>query len=183
MRDIWLFDASVPALIPLYSIGIFLSFAISQAGMVRHWYEERGGGWRWKLGLNLVGAVVTGLVFVDQRGVEDPQRGLDRPHHRPRSWSASCAGCAPSTAARRPSCSWPPTPRSPGHTATQRVVVTVNGINRAVVQAVNVGRTLSDDIRAVYVTADPDAGEALRERWIASCPTCRSSSSSTRIVP
>jgi len=61
---IWLFDASVAALIPLYSIGIFLSFAISQAGMVRHWHGERGRGWRWKLGLNFVGAVATGLVFV-----------------------------------------------------------------------------------------------------------------------
>jgi hypothetical protein len=39
-----------------------------------------------------------------------------------------------------------------------------------VVQAVNVGRTLSDDIRAVYVTADPDAGDALRERWTHQLP-------------
>ncbi|MCU0477925.1 MAG: APC family permease, partial [Chloroflexi bacterium] len=61
---IWLFDASVAALIPLYSIGIFLSFAISQSGMVRHWYDERGSGWRWKLSLNLVGALITGMVFV-----------------------------------------------------------------------------------------------------------------------
>ena len=52
----------------------------------------------------------------------------------------------------------------------QRVVVPVNGINRAVVQAVNVGRTLSDDIRAVYVTVDPDAGDALRERWTRQLP-------------
>jgi hypothetical protein len=50
------------------------------------------------------------------------------------------------------------------------VVVPVNGINRAVVQAVNVGRTLSADIRAVYVTADPDAGDALRERWSRQLP-------------
>jgi hypothetical protein len=47
----------------------------------------------------------------------------------------------------------------------QRVVIPVNGINRAVVQAVIFGRTLASDVRAVYVTEDPDAGEALRTRW------------------
>jgi len=47
----------------------------------------------------------------------------------------------------------------------QRVVIPVNGINRAVIQAVNFGRTLSPDVRAVFVTEDPDYGEAIRERW------------------
>jgi hypothetical protein len=47
----------------------------------------------------------------------------------------------------------------------QRVVIPVNGINRAVIQAVVFGRTVSDDLRAVYVTEDPEAGETLRRRW------------------
>jgi hypothetical protein len=47
----------------------------------------------------------------------------------------------------------------------QRVVVPVNGINRAVIQAVNFGRTMSTDIRAVYVTDDAEEAEALRRRW------------------
>jgi len=47
----------------------------------------------------------------------------------------------------------------------QRVVVPVNGINRAVIQAVNFARTISSDIRAVYVTEDDEEGERLRERW------------------
>jgi hypothetical protein len=47
----------------------------------------------------------------------------------------------------------------------QRVVVPVNGINRAVVQAVNFGRTLAKDVRAVFVTEDPEAGDELRHRW------------------
>jgi hypothetical protein len=45
------------------------------------------------------------------------------------------------------------------------VIVPVPGINRAVVQAINFGRTLTSDVRAVYVTDDPDQGEALRARW------------------
>jgi hypothetical protein len=47
----------------------------------------------------------------------------------------------------------------------QRVVIPVNGINRAVIQAVVFGQTISRDLRAVFVTEDPDEGEALRERW------------------
>jgi hypothetical protein len=47
----------------------------------------------------------------------------------------------------------------------QRVVVPINGINRAVVQAVTFGRTLSQDVRAVFVTEDVDAGEQLRRDW------------------
>jgi len=46
-----------------------------------------------------------------------------------------------------------------------RVVIAVDGINRAVVRAVNLGRTLGEDLRAVYLTDDAEDGEALRERW------------------
>ena len=53
----------------------------------------------------------------------------------------------------------------PGPHREQRVVVPVNGINRAVVQAVNFGRALARDVRAVYVTDDLDAADALRARW------------------
>ena len=53
----------------------------------------------------------------------------------------------------------------PGPHREQRVIVPVNGINRAVVQAVNFGRTMSRDIRAVYVTDDLDVADALRARW------------------
>jgi hypothetical protein len=47
----------------------------------------------------------------------------------------------------------------------QRVVIPVNGINRAVVQAIVFGRTLATDVRAVYITEDPEAGDALRRKW------------------
>ena len=44
-------------------------------------------------------------------------------------------------------------------------IIPVNGINRAVIQAVNFGRTLSRDVRAVFVTEDPEHGEEIRDRW------------------
>jgi len=44
------FSGSVTNLIPLYTVGVFVAFTLSQAGMVRHWWKLRGteGGWRWR---------------------------------------------------------------------------------------------------------------------------------------
>ena len=51
-------------LIPLYSVGVFVCFTISQSGMVLHWLRRRSPGWRWRLGINAFGAVLTGVVLV-----------------------------------------------------------------------------------------------------------------------
>ena len=64
----------------------------------------------------------------------------------------------------------------------QRVVIPVNGINRAVVQAVNFGRTLASDVRAVYVTENPEAAEVLRSAGGDSSGVCRWSSSNRHIA-
>jgi amino acid transporter len=161
---LYLLDGSVTALIPLYSIGIFLSFSISQTGMVRHWLAERGAGWTWRAGLNLFGAVVTGIVFVIITLAKLPRGAWIalvaipilvlamewiRARYRYQEAELRVDEDADITQPKR----------------GQRVVVPVNGINRAVVQAVNVGRAVSSDIRAVYITDDPEAGDLLRERW------------------
>jgi amino acid transporter len=67
---IFLFDANLNSLIHLYVVGVFTSFTLSQSGMVRHWLAEgrRGSeamsGWRRSIVINIVGAIVTGLVLV-----------------------------------------------------------------------------------------------------------------------
>ncbi|HVL89186.1 MAG TPA: APC family permease, partial [Actinomycetota bacterium] len=61
---IWLFDASVTKLIQLYVVGVFTTFTLSQAGMVRRWRRLRTPGWRIKAAVNTVGAATTGLVLV-----------------------------------------------------------------------------------------------------------------------
>ena len=58
------FNGSTDALIGLYAIGVFTSFTLSQSGMVRHWFAERGSGWRRSALINGVGAVVTAVVVV-----------------------------------------------------------------------------------------------------------------------
>ena len=54
------FGGNVSKLIPLYAFGVFTGFTLSQAGMVRHHQRLREEGWKWKLGVNAVGAVTTG---------------------------------------------------------------------------------------------------------------------------
>ena len=58
----------------------------------------------------------------------------------------------------------------PGPHRTQRVVIPVPGINRAVVQAVNFARAIGPDVRGVYVTDDIEEGEELRRRWARQFP-------------
>jgi amino acid transporter len=57
-----IFNASVTRLIPLYAVGVFISFTLSQAGMVAHWWKLRQRGWRSKALLNGFGATVTAVV-------------------------------------------------------------------------------------------------------------------------
>jgi len=57
-----IFGGSVSHLIPLYAVGVFTSFTLSQAGMVVHWWREQGPGWKGKALLNGFGSVVTAIV-------------------------------------------------------------------------------------------------------------------------
>ncbi|MEV1329156.1 APC family permease [Micromonospora costi] len=58
------FRGHTQALIPLYAVGVFLAFTLSQIGMVVHWRRRRNPGWRRRAGVNAVGAVLSGLVLV-----------------------------------------------------------------------------------------------------------------------
>lgn len=57
-----IFNGSVTQLIPLYAVGVFLSFTLSQAGMVVHWWKERSSGWFSKALVNGLGAAITAVV-------------------------------------------------------------------------------------------------------------------------
>ncbi|PZR97160.1 MAG: amino acid permease, partial [Candidatus Chloroheliales bacterium] len=59
-----IFDASTDELIPLYAIGVFLSFTLSQAGMVRKWLKEKQPGWQKSAFINGLGATATAMVFI-----------------------------------------------------------------------------------------------------------------------
>lgn len=158
------FRGDTHALIPLYAVGVFIDFTISQAGMVRHWWQERSPGWRRRMTINAIGGVATAVVAVVVTSV----KFVDG------AWIVLMLIpilVAMMLFVRR---QYDAQARElhvrddlvlEGPLREQRVVVPVNGINRAVIQAVNFGRTLSDDVRAVFVTEDTEAGDALRERW------------------
>ena len=75
---------STHALIPLYAVGVFIDFTISQTGMVRHWLRTRDPGWRYRLAINATGAVLTGVIaivvtsvkFVDDHAARRGRRSL-----------------------------------------------------------------------------------------------------------
>jgi amino acid transporter len=157
------FQGNTTALIPLYSVGVFVSFTISQGGMVRHWMDERSTGWRWKLVVNGFGCALTALVAVIVTVAKAPTSLLVAIVipilvammlfvHRQYRASAEQLEILPDAVI-------PPPQRE------ERVVVPVPGINRAVVQAVNVGRSIADDVRAVLVSDEPEEAAAIRARW------------------
>ncbi|HET7473599.1 MAG TPA: APC family permease [Candidatus Limnocylindrales bacterium] len=163
------FGGRVDALIPLYAIGVFTSITLSQAGMVRHWRRERGDGWRTSAAINGVGAVATGIVTVIFAVAKFAlgawlivliipilvlgMVAIGRQYARRRL-----------AADVRPDAVIGPPRRH------QRVIVPVPEITRDVVQALKFARTMSDDVAAVHITDDLDAGAALRSRFHAQLP-------------
>lgn len=61
---LWKFEGSVTELIPLYTIGVFLAFTLSQSGLVRRWYRLRPPAWRLSMAINVLGAIATGVTLV-----------------------------------------------------------------------------------------------------------------------
>ena len=158
-----IFEGNTTALIPLYSVGVFVSFTISQGGMVRHWLDERGAGWRRKLAINGFGCALTALVAVIVTVAKAPTSLLVAIVipilvammlfiHRQYRASARQLEVRADAVLPRPQ-------------REERVIVPVPGINRAVVQAVNVGRSISDDVQAVLVSDDPEEAAAVRAQW------------------
>ncbi len=159
-----LFDGDTHALIPLYSVGVFVCFTLSQAGMVRHWFAVREPGWQWRAGINAFGGILTLLVlavvasvkFVDGAWLViiliPLQILVFQFIHRQYAASRAQVALRPDQVA--------PLPRR-----HERVVVPVSGLNRAVIQAVNVGRSVSTDIRAVLVSEDAAYAEEVRTAW------------------
>ncbi len=158
------FQGDTHALIPLYSVGVFVCFTLSQTGMVRHWLAVREPGWWWRAAVNASGGlltlvvllVVTSVKFVDGAWLVivliPTQVAVFTFIHR--QYAASRAHLA-----LRPDQVVPAPHRD------ERVVVPVSGLNRAVVQAVNVGRSMAKDIRAVLVADDHEYAEEVRSAW------------------
>jgi amino acid transporter len=164
---------STHALIPLYAIGVFIDFTISQSGMVRHWLATRSSGWRYRLTINLFGAVLTFLILCVVVYIKFLAGAWFVIVLIPTLVSVMLfirrqyEGQARELEVRDDLVFDKP------HRA-QRVVIPVNGINRSVIQAVMFGRPLATDpslLQAVFVTTDAEEADAMRDRWDRQLPS------------
>jgi amino acid transporter len=157
-----LFGGDTHSLIPLYMIGVFLSFTLSQAGMVLHWRRLGRSRWRSNALVNGIGALVTGVVLLVVAVTKAFEGAwiimllipmnvlfcrLTRAHYD---------GVASQLTVR----GWES--RGRRHNT---VVVPISGVQRAVLEALDYAKTLSSDVRAVYVDVDAAATEQLRQGW------------------
>ncbi|HZC68685.1 MAG TPA: APC family permease, partial [Nitrospirales bacterium] len=158
-----IFQGDTHALIPLYAIGVFLSFTLSQAGMVRHWLDRKGRGWRKKFVINLTGALATGVATVVLAITKFTHGawvvifliplliGMFKKiqwHYKMADWQLSL------TMYDRPK-----------HPPPNIVVMPVGSVNRAVVIALDYARQQAHDIRAVHVDVDPEETARIKEDW------------------
>ena len=156
------FGGDTHALIPLYMIGVFVSFTLSQAGMVVHWRRLRGAGWRTSALVNGIGATVTGVVLLVVAVTKALEGAwiimllipanvlfcrLTRRHYDRVAAQLSVRG-------------WES--RGPRHNT---VLVPISGIQRAVLGALDYAKTLSSDVRAVYVDVDASSAGQMQDGW------------------
>jgi len=158
-----LFGGQTHALIPLFAIGVFLCFTLSQAGMVRHWQRHRGHGWRTKLAINGLGALTTAVVTVIVAASKLREGAWVVLLLIPLLAFAFAAVHAhyAEEAAELALDHLPPPPPPPSH----NLLIPVARLDRAVSETVSYARSIGGPIRAVHVVIDPDEAEALRRAW------------------
>jgi len=175
-----LFNASVTRLIPLYAIGVFSSFTLSQGGMARRWWKighlaagqeikERGStlryeqGWQLKMFINGLGSFVT-LIVMFVFAITKFKDG---------AWIVliitpivvilfSSIHRHYVNLAKRLSLE---NYGSPPRVARHRVILPISGVHRGSLAALQYARTLSDDITALHVVTDPDEASKIQQKW------------------
>ena len=166
---LYAFNASVDALIPLYSVGVFICFTLSQAGMVVHWRKERSSGWAWRSVVNGFGAILTGVVFLVV-AYEKFGNGAWMVLIFIPTLIAMMVFIRHQYASSARQLEMRPNGAVPQPHRHNRVIIPISGVDRAVVQALNVARSLTTDIRAVYVSDDQEKGDRVRESWAKAVP-------------
>jgi amino acid transporter len=161
---ILIFQGSVNSLIPLYTVGVFVAFTLSQLGMVRHWLRGKAPGWQTAAILNSLGAAVTGIVAIEVIVTKFTHgawivlllipilaimmRAVNR-HYRLLGQQLHLGRIAQPQEAIRP----------------QTVLVPIADLNKASLRALAYAQSLSSDVRAIHVTDDLDSLSSLRQRW------------------
>ncbi len=160
---VFLFNGDTHRLIPLYAIGVFLSFTLAQAGMVRYWRRGKPAGWRRRSIINGFGATVTAAVLLIL-AVEKFRDGAwivimilplmilmfinIRRHYATVAAQLTLDDVQPL--------------KSIQHT----IVVPIGEVHKGVLYALEYAKCLSERVRAVYVSMDQAAEDKIRAKWI-----------------
>ncbi len=155
------FQGDVARLIPLYAIGVFLAFTMSQAGMVVRWLKRREPGWHHGLPMNFVGMVMTFVVFLVTAASKFPSSliilvvvpaavflFLSIHRHYADVTEQRTTEIPTSPDLVQPVC-----------------VVPIDQLDSITMQSMALARSLSDNVIAVHICATPEHMARLRARW------------------
>ena len=161
-----IFQGDTHLLIPLFAVGAFLAFTLSQSGMVVHWWRERGPGWGAKATLNGLGALATGVALL-VIGASKFAGGAwivillipvlvwlfrrIRAHYAEVGRQLRLNEASPAV----------------GCNAPARIVMPVAGVHRGVIAALDYACSIADDVTAIFVEMEPGTADTLRQRWTA----------------
>ncbi len=158
------FGGDTHALLPLYAVGVFMSFTLSQTGMVRRWLRLRDAGWQWRVWVNGIGAAVTGVVLLTLAVTKFVEGAwivvlvvpilvaiflVMHRHYEEVAVELSLEGFMP--------------PPEFQHT----VLVLIGDVHRGVVRAVQYAKTLAPTaaVRGVFIETDPARTARVEEKW------------------
>jgi amino acid transporter len=160
-----IYRGSVTGLIPLYTVGVFLAFTLSQSGLVRRWWRLRHEepGWQWRAFINGIGATATGVVLAVV-AVSKFTHGawmvlLVIPILILAMWGIHEHYRSVEDALTLDPTEPLPQPQEPV------VIVPVARLDRATLQALAFARSISSDVTAVHVSDDPQEIEQLKQKW------------------
>jgi amino acid transporter len=158
------FSGSVTALIPLYTIGVFLAFTLSQTGLVRRWLRLRPRGWKLTIAINGVGAVVTGVVLAITT--------ITKFEHG--AWMVLIVmplvvlllhGISTHYTAAQDSLVLEDLRADLPKLPQPMVIVPVARLDRTAVRALTFASSISDHVRAVHIATSHETAASFQQRW------------------
>ncbi|MBI3659443.1 APC family permease [Candidatus Acetothermia bacterium] len=163
---IYIFKADTNSLIPLYAIGVFTAFTLSQWGIARYYLRQRQGGWRFRAAFGFLGGTLTGLVaviFAVTKFIEGAWIVLIVIPLI--MWLFYSIHTHYSSVTRQLSLEGVRNIPIPTHMIA---VVPLSAVHRGTMQALAYAKSISSEVHAVYVEINPEESEKLRkmlERW------------------
>ncbi len=160
-----LFNADTHRLVPLFAVGAFLAFLLSQTGMVFHWVKIRGAGWLPKALLNGIGAVLTAITLI----VVGITKFMDG------AWVTifliallvvvfKKINSHYQEVAKELTLELIPAP-PPSPPSTLHLIIPISSLHRGVVEAVLYAKKITSNLTAVHVELNPGTGDVLKAKW------------------